>query len=410
MQPFVACDYEGHVFSNRRIVYTCADRVTFPDTYSHYKPRLTRENNLSYSKNINALQILRAIAALMVVVWHSNLAIKNTVHDYWINGDALYRAAHYLSPLNHLYFGVDIFFCISGYIMYMLIEKTPPNIEASFKFLLDRAIRILPPYWLFTALVVVAYLASRGHFNVGHLTGDLGVDVFRFLTSILMFPQPHAPILGVGWTLVHETLFYLICGLVGVFGLNRRLPEVLATLSIVAIVLAVLDISIFYGYGFSPYYIEFFFGAMAYRFSNRVTAYPILTIFTGLGCYFTACYILDSQVIPNITFITRQLFGGLFGFFLISGLIAADRKYLFSTTNIGNLFMRIGDASYTLYLLHWFVLSIMGKIIGLTPEVPLVIVATWHVLSVITAITLSVFFAEKVELPFHRWFRQRIYS
>lgn len=194
------------------------------------------------------------------------------------------------------------------------------------------------------------------------------------------------------------------------FGLNRRLPEVLATLSIVAIILAALNISIMYGYAFSTFYIEFFFGALAYRLSSRVTTYPILTILTGLGCYLSACYILDSQAFPNITFITRQLCGGLFGFFLISGLISADRKYLFSTTIIGNLFMRIGDASYTLYLLHWFVLSIMGKIIGLIPGVPLIVVATWHVLSVATAIALAVFFAERVELPFHRWFRQRIYS
>ena len=70
--------------------------------------------------------------------------------------------------------------------------------------------------------------------------------------------------------------------------------------------------------------------------------------------------------------------------------------------------MRIGDASYTLYLLHWFILSLMGKVIIFIPEISLVMVIIWHALSLLTAIALSVLFAEKLELPFHRWLKRRI--
>ena len=96
------------------------------------------------------------------------------------------------------------------------------------------------------------------------------------------------------------------------------------------------------------------------------------------------------------------------GFLLISGLIGADKKYSFSTNIVGTMLMRIGDASYTLYLVHWFVLSIMGKIIGLVPDVPLLVVAAWHMLSIATAIALALFLAERIELPFHRWLLQRV--
>jgi len=347
----------------------------------------------------------------MVVVWHSRLAIKNTIHNYWFEGDAIYRASHYPTFMNHLDFGVDIFFCISGFIMYMLIEKLPSSTKSSLQFLLNRAIRILPPYWFFSALVVVVFLASRGNFNVGQLSGDLFVDSFRFLTSILLLPQPEPPILGVGWTLVHESLFYLICGLVVILGLNRRLPEVLAILSVVAVILGVLDTPVLFGYGFSTFYIEFFFGALAYRLYrlNRITAFPIMMILAGVGCYCLVSYLLDAAVIPAVAFVIRQLGGGLVGFLLISGLIGADRKYSFATTIVGTLLMRIGDASYTLYLMHWFVLSLMGKIIGLVSGVPLFVVAIWHLLSMATAIVLAVFLAECVELPFHRLLLRRIY-
>ncbi len=349
---------------------------------------------------------------MMVVVWHSHLAIKNTIHNYWLEGDAIYRGSHYPAFLNHLDLGVDIFFCISGFIMYMLIEKLSPNAESSLRFLLNRAIRIFPPYWFFSILVVIAFLLSKGSFNVGQLSGDLSVDSFRFLTSILLLPQPQSPILGVGWTLVHESLFYFVCGLLVIAGLNRRLPEVLAAVSIVAVILAVLNIPILFGYAFSTFYIEFLFGALAYKLykTNRITTFPILTILFGGVCYLSVCYILDFQIVHNITFFTRQLGGGLVGFLLISGVIGADKKYSISTTILGSLLMRIGDASYTLYLMHWFVLSIMGKIIGLVPGVPLLVVAIWHLLSIATAIAFAVFLAERIELPFHRWLLQRVKS
>ena len=117
------------------------------------------------SKNVAALQILRAIAAILIVIWHSHLAIKYASANYWIEGNAQYRAAHYPSVLNHLDIGVDIFFCISGFIMALLIYKAAPSATASLTFLIRRALRILPPYWFFSCLVVVAFVMSAGKFN-----------------------------------------------------------------------------------------------------------------------------------------------------------------------------------------------------------------------------------------------------
>jgi hypothetical protein len=71
------------------------------------------------------------------------------------------------------------------------------------------------------------------------------------------------------------------------------------------------------------FYIEFLFGALAYKLykTNRITTFPILTILFGGVCYLSVCYILDFQIVHNITFFTRQLGGGLVGFLLISGVI-----------------------------------------------------------------------------------------
>jgi len=363
-------------------------------------------------KNLNGLQILRAIAAMLVVVWHSRLAIKNTTHNYWVEGDAIYRSLHFPAFVNHLDLGVDIFFCISGFIMCMLIQKMPSTIESAVIFLKRRAIRIFPPYWFFTLLVVLIFFASKGSFNVGQMSGNLIEDCLRISTSILLIPQVEPPVLGVGWTLVHESMFYVLCGLSIFLKLNRRLPEVMGVMSVAAAILVYLNIALFYGYVLSPFYIEFFFGALACALCDRwgqAVKFSTLFIFAGFVCFVVTSYILDTQTMLNTTSIVRQIGGGLVGFLLITGLIGLDKKYSVAKTVCGLILMRVGDASYTLYLVHWFVLSLMGKIlIGLAPDAPVYLLAAWHVASMLMSIVVAVFLSEKFEMPFHRWLSFRL--
>jgi exopolysaccharide production protein ExoZ len=159
------------------------------------------------SGNLIAIQILRCFAALLVVVWHSHISIRLFSQDYWPDGDYLFRALHYPSWANHLYAGVDLFFCISGFIMSMLADRTKwANAGA---FIIDRFARILPPYWFFTIAVIAVYLLNP-RFNIGGLTGSWGQDALPILKSFLLVPQDQQPVLGVGWTLIHEFLFYYL--------------------------------------------------------------------------------------------------------------------------------------------------------------------------------------------------------
>jgi exopolysaccharide production protein ExoZ len=360
------------------------------------------------SKNVAALQILRAIAAILIVIWHSHLAIKYASANYWIEGNAQYRAAHYPSVLNHLDIGVDIFFCISGFIMALLIYKAAPSATASLTFLIRRALRILPPYWFFSCLVVVAFVMSAGKFNVGKLSGHVGADSYLFIKSLLFIPQPDGPVLGVGWTLIHESLFYYVCAIAIALRLNRRLAELLFLLSAIAVGLSCLNVQWLYGYGLSTFYIDFFFGALAFRVCDTVSkiAWP-LQLGLAVAGYVAFSWILDSGLSEPLYSIVRPVGSGLIALLLVTGLIGADRKFSITTTVVGAMLMRIGDASYSLYLVHWFVLSIMGKVISVAPHVPLAALALWHVLSILAAIIVAVVFAEKIELPFHRYLVSR---
>jgi exopolysaccharide production protein ExoZ len=133
------------------------------------------------------IQILRGLAALAVVFYHAGYIIPGTVYSDFL--------------------AVPIFFAISGFIMTHITRKSADA------FLLHRVIRIVPLYWLMTALyaalVVIVYpLFAKRSDNV--------VTAASFLSDLFFIPRLDGsgeviyPVLSVGWTLNLEMWFYLL--------------------------------------------------------------------------------------------------------------------------------------------------------------------------------------------------------
>ncbi|MCR0980930.1 acyltransferase family protein [Roseomonas populi] len=149
-----------------------------------------------------SIQYLRALAALMVVIYHARLQTD--------------RLGLPLAGTDWLASGVDIFFVISGLIMWVTTTVRP--VEPA-TFLWRRVVRIVPLYWILTSLVVAVSLLApsllrTARFDPGHT-----------LASYLFLPWPHPamglplPVLIPGWTLNYEMAFYLV------FGLALLMPE-----------------------------------------------------------------------------------------------------------------------------------------------------------------------------------------
>src|SRR5829696_218289 len=93
---------------------------------------------------IQSIQALRAIAALAVVAMH-------------IPEDLAARGYGDLPSFIRGAFGVDLFFVISGFIMVYASRHLFGRERAGTEFMLRRAARIVPTYWLGTSVLV--YLA-----------------------------------------------------------------------------------------------------------------------------------------------------------------------------------------------------------------------------------------------------------
>ena len=140
------------------------------------------------------VQFLRFLAAVAVLVGHA--------------GDLFMPAAAHLRTIPWSA-GVDIFFVISGFVMTYLTQGQFGRPGAPRAFLIRRIIRIVPPYWLFTTLMVVAVLLFSDHIRNTELDGA------SVITSYLFVPWPRVadgqlnPLLSQGWTLNYEAFFYL---------------------------------------------------------------------------------------------------------------------------------------------------------------------------------------------------------
>jgi peptidoglycan/LPS O-acetylase OafA/YrhL len=151
-----------------------------------------------------AVQILRALAALSVVIGHA--LSESRYFD-------LNREYGAVAHIDRWTAGVDLFFVLSGFIMMWTFGHRFGEPQAWREFLRRRLVRILPSYWIFTALMVLATLLFAGRLESAVITPE------HALLSFLLIPHiaPHGgihPILALGWTLMYEMFFYLSFALV----------------------------------------------------------------------------------------------------------------------------------------------------------------------------------------------------
>jgi exopolysaccharide production protein ExoZ len=272
---------------------------------------------------INNIHGLRAFAALIVVLFHVNLnAIKNGFTE---------------SSLNNLFdignSGVDIFFVISGFVMVVSNWNKKISILGFFT---RRLLRIFPLYFTLTlAWYMIAVTAPL-------LIPNIKVDFFWFLASISFTTAIfgyEAPILGQGWSLEYEMLFYVLFSMSVVF--KNSFKKLLFAFSLVILVVLL---------GASTLLIEFVFGMLAgyiYKKSQLSYLHGFLLSILGLMLMF-------SNLLNSLPEIDRFLYYGIPSFMLVLGLSCMQQTK-------SKVLKKLGDSSYSLYLSQFFVIPLLFK-------------------------------------------------
>jgi exopolysaccharide production protein ExoZ len=286
-----------------------------------------------------SIQHLRAVAALSVLVFHVLLI--------WL---PQYRA-HYVV----LSGGVDIFFVISGFVMWGV---TAGREGGSWSFFSKRLKRIVPLYWILTTVTLAMMLARGFH------RWTVRFDVVHVVTSYLFIPWRvkgegnWVPLLLPGWTLNLEMMFYLIFALILFAPMRFRLPAVMGAL----VGLVVLGFIPHAGtsqldFYTNPIILEFAMGVClgAAVTAQRRAPAPIAAaaVFAGFGL-FIATALTASVGDRGLMFGDRVLMWGIPAALLVSGCVFLEREI---GPWLAPLPLLLGDASYSIYLVHWITLS-----------------------------------------------------
>jgi peptidoglycan/LPS O-acetylase OafA/YrhL len=250
--------------------------------------------------------------------------------------------------------GVDFFFVLSGFIIYYVHNQDVGRPATFGAYAAKRAIRIYPIYWVVLLPLIAVYLLNPSFGNGNE--NELG----KIVKSFILFPaddRENLLILSPAWTLAHEVVFYAVFGLAI---LSRRVGRV-----VVSVWLGLLFVALFtprspYPFDFFLHVknIEFFLGAatanlvLARRFvpSWRVgLAGALVFVGTGLAEYGSFPFTRSPLTLGY----------GAGALLMILWIVAGEKQHRLALL-LGPLAL-IGDASYSIYLSHLPMLSVMIK-------------------------------------------------
>ena len=307
---------------------------------------------------IASVQYLRGLASLLVLLHHASWKAEQYLGhsiDWFSFGAA----------------GVDLFFLISGFVM---CHATNGKDVSFIRFMQARALRILPLYWLLTSLALAVFIVMPERVN----SSGGETSVFH---SFTLLPVEGKYLIQNGWTLSYEFYFYLLFSLGLLLGRSQRL----VIPAVVLFTLGSLDFvfswqGVWPEFLFSQLLIEFLLGMIVYQFyAKRV----LPGRFGGLALIFTGSLLLvglDRYEVSE----ARLFASGLPALLIFIGALSLERISDYKR-GYAKVLHRLGDSSYSLYLIHPFTLAagalILQKVSSNTD--PLVFLSTLVLVSLI---------------------------
>jgi exopolysaccharide production protein ExoZ len=295
--------------------------------------------NLRVPTTITSLQAGRAVAALMVVLYHASGSIFGK-----------YFAARPVGEVFDFgYAGVDFFFVLSGFIMMHIHGQDLGRPRQLGEYLWKRCTRIYLPYWAVLLAIIPVF------FVVPQFGSGQEREPPVLLTSVLLLPHPGSFfILAVAWTLVFEMFFYLMFSSLIV---SRTAGMCLFAAWIGLIVSQYGGATFPWGFLTDWYNLRFLAGMGIALFLQRFRLpAPRVCVLLGM-LVFIATGVLDVYHGP------LDVYGRTAGYttgstLIIAGLVAAEKA---GTLAMPRWLTFLGDASYAIYLVHFPALSLLAK-------------------------------------------------
>lgn len=283
---------------------------------------------------IKELDALRGIAALFVVFFHYTMGRPE---------------AHWGFKLGVT--GVDLFFIISGFVIFMSIQKVSSGKE----FAVNRFTRLYPTYWACATVTYIAQLIGNQWF---HHTNDPGL--VHYLVNLTMFQHYFkvGDLDGPYWTMILEMVFYICMFFLLVFKqVKHVLWYGLGLLFMIALYCMWLENyypginwDFVYWFHLFTHFPLFLAGIVFYRIIHGVGKWHVNYGILAL------CFVVQSNLFDNFPkaadFISHTEYMMILGFYFLLFILFVNHKLGFIVSKPTLFF---GKISFALYLVHQFI-------------------------------------------------------
>lgn len=289
----------------------------------------------------NSIDGLRYVLASLVVFHHIDFHKNYLISGVWGTGSEF---IFYIGR-----FGVDVFFMITAYLFWGKIRKKDNvNWAAIYK---GRFFRIFPlaTFSSIISIIILSLYFGAPDFTlktIGNMLTWFDGGFFNIRLPVNDFPRPGIVTSGVTWTLRWEWAFYLFLPIMFFFR-NKGLEFAIGSIFVVFYILPFFKET-------SPYLVSCFaFGILVKELEDRVKINKTIADITVIACvlflFISKPNALSLAFTPALAIIFLMICSGsnLLGLLTLNGLV------------------RLGNASYSIYLLQGAIFFIAMRMINL---------------------------------------------
>lgn len=298
-------------------------------------------------KQLQNVQALRGVAVILVLLYHI-LTVEKKYNPDFVILPKLFKLGG---------IGVDFFFIISGFIMYYVTEKYHQKLSSFFVFLYSRFTRIYPIYWFYSILILPVLFLKPSWVN-----SSQGGEV-NLLASFLLYPTNTKPLIIVAWSLIHEIYFYLMYAFFLLLFKRKQIWFFCCGWLFIIFCANAFNITTnpFASVVFNTLTIEFIMGLLlgvTFKKDNLKTSKIHKNILLSTFIIFPLIFYTFFHFFENEDY--RYLKFGIPCLIMIYVALVLENKNLI----FHSLLIKIGNASYSIYLVHILVINVVGKALG----------------------------------------------
>lgn len=284
-----------------------------------------------FTGKIDSIQVLRVIASAGIALYHIECFFKTGL---------LFN------------YGVHIFFIISGFLaMYTTQKGLPKN------FIGKRLIRILPLYYLLTIFTFAVIKLAPGLID-----GEGSIS--ELLRSLTFIPYSRVgndaslsirPLVGPAWTLYYDFGFTVLFSLAMHCNHKKRgyiVSKILAILLICGLVLDTDNVFVICYTG--VYWIDFIVGILVFYLLKKVYHKVNVNMQKRIGLLLISVafiVLMISGVVEKVRWLVYPI---------LSAAVVVLFVIALKDCHIPKMIIQVGDASFSFYLLHYYVIFLIG--------------------------------------------------